>query len=142
MIREYTFRDLKYLVAMHQQQGIDYELPNLNDGMFFSKLVAEADGQPQMAILSRWTTEEYLLMNPHYGTPQKRWELFRELHDYTEQDVAKKGFEDAHCWIPPVLAKRFARRLESLGWFKEPWPSYCKSLHLKPETAAQLVEAA
>jgi hypothetical protein len=81
------------------------------------------------AALLRLTAEAYLLVDPRAGTPRRRWESILALHDAAAQDAWRKGLADVHAWLPPRLAKRFGRRLESLGWVRDDlWTPYCKKL--------------
>jgi hypothetical protein len=130
-IREYTEADLEALRKMHAQSGFDYAFPDLRNPLFVSKLVVEdAAGEPVMASLARLTCEMYLLVGRD-GTARPRdiHERILELHRAGERDLAARGLEDAHAWLPPTIAKRFGRRLESLGWVRDDgWTPYCRRL--------------
>lgn len=148
MIREYTDTDLDALVAMHRAQGFEYPFPNLRDPLFVSKLVLcenaapdsvtesrgegncdSADGKIVMAALARLTCEIYLLADPHAGTPRRRYARLLELHRAGAADLRTRGLADAHAWLPPRIAGRFGRRLESLGWLCDnEWTPYCLRL--------------
>jgi hypothetical protein len=150
LIREYTPADLDTLRRIHARQGFDYAFPNLDDALFVSKLVVEDDsGSVAMASLARLTCELYLLMDPAAGAqnghgegkspqkdspkqqPRERYARLLALHRAAEQDLLARGLEDAHAWLPPPIAKRFGRRLESLGWVRDDaWTPYCR--HLRP----------
>jgi len=132
-IREYTEADLDSLRRLHAQQGFDYAFPDLRDPIFVSKLVLEDDaGQVAMASLARLTCEMYLLLNRDVATtkpagyPQERYAQLLALHKAGEQDLLARGLDDAHAWLPPPIAKRFGRRLASLGWIRDDaWTPYC-----------------
>lgn len=137
-IREYAPEDEPALRALHTAQGFGYEFPDLCDPLFVTKLVLEdeaaqnaspAESHIVGAALLRLTAEAYLLIDPLAGTPRCRWESILSLHDATASDAWKKGLSDVHAWLPPRLAKRFGRRLESLGWVRDDrWTPYCKKL--------------
>ncbi|MHB8526650.1 MAG: hypothetical protein ACYDD2_10905 [Candidatus Acidiferrales bacterium] len=137
-IREYNEADLSALVAMHRAQGFDYALPDLADPIFVSKLVLEENdsadprkphGKVAMASLARLTCEMYLLVDPSAGTPRDRYARLLELHRAGAADLRARGLDDAHAWLPPPIAKRFGRRLETLGWIRDDaWTPYCKHL--------------
>jgi hypothetical protein len=138
-IREYTPADLDALRRMHARQGFDYAFPDLRDPIFISKLVVEDEsgarsGQPGhivMASLARLTCEMYLLLDPDAGTPRDRYERLLALHRAGEQDLAARGLDDAHAWLPPPIARRFGRRLEFLGWLRDDaWTPYCRRFEL------------
>ena len=137
-IREYSEADLDALVALHRAQGFEYPFPDVNDPIFVSKLVVE-DGKeggegnqsPKivMAALARLTCEMYLLADPRSGTPRERYDRLLALHRAGAADLRARGLDDAHAWLPPSIAKRFGRRLESLGWLRDDaWTPYCRRL--------------
>lgn len=130
-IREYTPADLDALRRMHASQGFDYPFPDLADPIFVSKLIVEDDsGRAAMASLARLTCEVYLLLDRSAGVPPAlRWSQFLALHAAGERDLVARGLDDAHAWLPPRIAKRFGRRLASLGWLRDDaWTPYCKVL--------------
>ncbi len=147
-IREYAPEDEAALRALHAAQDLGYEFPGLRDPLFITKLVLEdnvAQGPSSSlrtsvspaglesrivaAALLRLTAEVYLLIDPHAGRPRRRWESILALHDAAASDAWRKGLSDVHAWLPPRLAKRFGRRLESLGWVRDDrWTPYCKKL--------------
>jgi hypothetical protein len=129
-IREYTDADLDALLAMHRAQGFDYAFPDLRDPIFVSKLVLEDEsGRAVMASLARLTCEMYLLVDPNAGAPRDRYARLLELHRAGANDLRARGLDDAHAWLPPRIAERFGRRLESFGWIRDDrWTPYCKRL--------------
>jgi hypothetical protein len=128
LVRAYTESDLDALRRMHARQGFDYTFPNLADPIFVSKLVVEDyAGRAVMASLARITCEMYLLADPGAGNPRERYARLLELHRAGEQDLLARGLDDAHAWLPPPIAKRFGRRLASLGWLRDDaWTPYCR----------------
>jgi hypothetical protein len=144
-IREYSDADLAALRRMHASQGFAYPFPDLRDPIFVSKLVLEDDaGRPAMASLARLTCEMYLLVDREANrdanrvadredsivgarSPRQRYEQLLALHDAGERDLIARGLDDAHAWLPPRIAKRFGRRLSTLGWMRDDaWTPYCK----------------
>ena len=81
-----------------------------------------------MAILVRLTAETYLLHDPCAGTPHHRWQNFLALHEAARHAAATRGLDDVQAFLPPRIARAFGRRLERLGWRRDPWP--CFSLRL------------
>lgn len=144
-VREYKETDLDTLLAMHRAQGFEYPFPHLRDPLFVSKLVLcedsprishartcregnrdSVEGKIVMAALARLTCEIYLLADPHAGTPRQRYSRLLELHRAGSADLRARGLADAHAWLPPRIATRFGRRLESLGWLRDDdWTPYC-----------------
>lgn len=129
-IRPYKESDLAALQRMHEAQGFDYTFPNLADPIFISKLVVEDHaGRAVMASLARLTCEMYLLADPDAGTPRDRYDRLLTLHSAGARDLASRGLDDAHAWLPPEIAARFGRRLEALGWVRDSaWTPYCRRL--------------
>jgi hypothetical protein len=130
LIREYSESDLGALRRMHAQQGFDYPFPDLADPIFVSKLVVEDDaGRAVMASLARLTCEMYLLADPEAAQPRDRFARLLALHAAGERDLLARGLDDAHAWLPPPIARRFGRRLQSLGWIRDDtWTPYCRRL--------------
>jgi hypothetical protein len=130
LIREYTESDLDALRRMHAAQAFAYAFPDLADPIFISKLVLEDDsGRPVMASLARLTSEIYLLADPGAAKPRERFDRLHALHAAGERDLLARGLDDAHAWLPPRIARRFGRRLESLGWVRDDtWTPYCHLL--------------
>lgn len=130
IIRPYTEADLNALRRMHAQQGFDYAFPDLADPLFVSKLVVEDDaGRAVMVSLARLTCEMYLLVAPGEGKPRERYARLLALHRAGERDLRARGLEDAHAWLPPPIAKKFGRRLASLGWVRDDaWTPYSRRL--------------
>ena len=133
MIREYNEGDLEALQRMHAQSGFAYTFPNLGDPLFVSKLVlSDEHGLPKMAALARLTCEMYLLIDrrgSRAGDARTRYAELVEIHRAGEKDLLRKGLEDAHAWLPPPIARRFGRRLASLGWVRDDsWTPYCRRL--------------
>jgi hypothetical protein len=63
------------------------------------------------------------------GNARARWAQFLALHAAGERDLLARGLDDAHAWVPPPIARRFGRRLESLGWLRDDaWTPYCRRL--------------
>jgi hypothetical protein len=132
-IREYTPADLDALRRMHASQSFDYAFPDLADPIFVSKLVVEDDdGRAVMASLARLTCEMFLLAAPGEGKPRERYARLLALHAAGERDLLARGLDDAHAWLPLPVARRFGRRLESLGWVRDTaWTPYCRKLNLR-----------
>jgi hypothetical protein len=89
-------------------------------------------GEVVMASLARLTCEMYLLMNRDgekgtaAGKPQERYAQLLALYKAAEQELLARGLDDAHARLPAPVAKRFGRRLASLGGLRDDaWTPYC-----------------
>jgi hypothetical protein len=126
-IREFTAGDLAALERMHAAQGFAYPFPDLANPLFLTRLVVEDDaGRAVMAALLRLTCEAYLLHQPGAGTPRARWRALLALHEAARLDARARGLDDVHAFLPPRVERAFGRRLQRLGWVKDPWASYCR----------------
>jgi hypothetical protein len=155
LVREYQERDLEALRAIHAAQGFDYQLPDLSNPLFVTKLVLtddnaetrnedrqlevgatsargnepEGNGPILGAAFLRLTAEAYLLLDPRAGTPRERWQWLLALHAAAERDAWQRGLEDVHAWLPPSISKRFGKRITRLGWRRDDsWTPFCHKL--------------
>jgi hypothetical protein len=128
LVRSYTDADFDALRAMHAAQGFGYELPNPSNPLFLVRTVVEDEDRPRMAALLRLTAEAYLLSDPREGTPRQRWQWLLRLHEATRQAAATQGLSDVQAFLPPAVARSFGRRLEKLGWRRDPWHCYTRLL--------------
>ena len=129
LIRDYRPEDEAALREMHAAQGFDYPFPNLDNQLFLTRLVLEDDaGRPVMAALGRVTCEVFLLARPADGPPHARWQRLLVLHEAMRRELQARGFEDATCWIPPRIERAFGRRLRRLGWVRDAWAAYSRSI--------------
>lgn len=130
MIRELRYDDIPALKALHKAQGHPYPFPDLTAGQFVDVLVTvDENDVPVQAVACRKTVEVYFLADPRWSTPGWRLESLRMLHLAAHDRLLAMGFTDAHCWVPPRVARAFGRRLVKIfGWKKSVWQSYAKEL--------------
>jgi hypothetical protein len=127
-VRAYSDTDLESLRAMHAAQGFSYAFPDLADPLFLVRSVVEEGGRPRMAALLRLTAETYLLADPREGSPRQRWSWLLALHEAARREAASHGLADVQAFLPPPVARAFGRRLESLGWRRDPWTCFTRQL--------------
>jgi len=129
IIRDYRPEDEQALRTMHAAQGFDYPFPDLSNPLFAARLVLEDDsGRVAMAALGRVTCEVFLLAQPGDSAPRARWRRLLAIHEAMRRTLQAQGFEDATCWIPPRIERAFGRRLRSLGWMRDAWQAYSRSV--------------
>jgi hypothetical protein len=140
-IRDYTPEDQDALVRMYLQGNSAFRFPELDDPIFLVKKVLEHEGRARMAVLARATTEIYLFMDHRHSKPAWRWDNFQHLHRAAETALLEQGMDDAHCWLPPEIERRFGRRLRTLDWIRDnDFTPYCKYLVPDREPRVQLTE--
>ncbi len=89
---------------------------------------ARRDSAIIAAVFLRLTAEAYFLLDPGAGSPRDRWRALLLLHEAARGDANRRGLDDAHAWLPPQVARAFGRRIERLGWTREPWPCYSRTI--------------
>ncbi len=60
--------------------------------------------------------------------PRERWQRLLAMHEAVRRDAAARGLDDVEAFLPPRIARAFGRRLARLGWLRDPWPCYCRSV--------------
>lgn len=119
-IRTLASADVLRLQELFEQQGFDYELPDLRT-MVASQGI-EDQGTLVQAVLARPTVELYFLVDEHWRNPAWRLEALRKIHESMRRELNGKGFEDVHVFLPPQKARSFARRLmNEFGWTEPLW---------------------
>ena len=127
-VRAYTDADLEALRAMHAAQGFGYAFPDVGDPLFLVRSVVEEEGRPRMAAFLRLTAEAYLLADPAEGSPRQRWRWLLGLHEAVRHEAAARGLADVQAFLPPRVASAFGRRLDCLGWRRDPWTCYTRQV--------------
>jgi len=128
-IRPYSPEDKSEIERIHRTQGFDYTLPDLDQPLFFIKLVGEEDGRIINAAFAHLTAEIYYMAEPTTGTPRQRMGNFLAMEDlFCKVAYVKGGLSDLHAWLPPQIEKAFGRRLMRLGWRRPLWTDFCKDL--------------
>ena len=115
--------DVEQLREMHKEQGWAYDFPDLDEAQFVvKKVIRDEGGELVGAVVARKTVEVYLLGNPTWRTPRWRLEALKVLHEGIRIELARQGYADGHCWLPPQVKEGFARRLMKMfGWQLNEW---------------------
>lgn len=127
-IREYSEKDLDALRRIHQAERMPYQFPDLTSPLFLTRIVLEKDGRLLAAAFLRLTAEAYLLIDRGDGGPRDRWKRLLIVHEAIRGEAARRGLDDAHCWLPPGIANSFGKRLKHLGWNRETWDCYSRGV--------------
>lgn len=124
-IRGYMPGDLERILKIHEQSGLQYRFPDVDDWRMNPKIVVEDDaGKLVMAAGLRMTSEAYLWLDREAGTANERWKMLLALHETVRRKAEKLGYEDVHAFLPAEMPRGFKRRLGRLGWVREefePW---------------------
>jgi hypothetical protein len=120
--------DQPALEGLHRASGLDFCLPSLADPLVVLAAGVERGGRLALAGLARLTAELYLVTDRSVGTPAERLAALVALQAAGLDALWRRGLADAHCWLPPPVARSFGRRLARLGWVREDWPCYWRPL--------------
>jgi hypothetical protein len=140
-------------MELHEQKGFAYPLPPMGGPGFAFGVVGEENGRVEQVAFLTLVPEAYLLANEKFGTPEKRWENLKDIHEAVRLLALRRGYHAVYCWIPPELSmpcakrlnfwqrlrhawdifwikevhgceKAFVRRLTKLGWVEDEWRNF------------------
>lgn len=124
MVREALPEDEGKLKEFLASQGFSYEFPS-EDDLLSVRVLLDEDGEIQMACAALPTVEVFLLLNRKWRTPKWRLEALKMVHEDMRQELKSRGIIEAHCWMPPHIARRFGQRLmDCFGWVRPLWTSF------------------
>lgn len=127
LIRSYVPSDLQAIQKIHDANGIDYRLPNLD--RFPVNKVLEIEGKVRAAYGMQLTLECHLWLDKTgWADAGSKWLTIKALDKEANEAAAGLGFDSACCCVPPGYA-RFGKRLKDLGFKKirPGWGIYTKS---------------
>jgi len=128
LIRPLNPRDAERLRYLHAKMGMPYEFPDMSDRNFVVTCgLEDSEHQIQAAAAIRTTAEAYLFLNPEWGAPADRWINVLALHESIRVGAKILGLSDVHAFLPPNMSNGFKRRLEGLGWVREPYEPWVRS---------------
>ena len=125
-IRSYMPSDLQAIQRIHEQNGIDYRLPNL-DRFPVTKVLVEED-KVRSAYGMQMTLECHLWLDKTGWTDAEgKWLAIKALDKEANEDATGLGFDSVLCCLPPGY-DRFGKRLKDLGFTKirPDWAVYTK----------------
>lgn len=118
--------EMYLLVDREGDSSLSSRGPSLAEGSLFDAASCNPDTQREIPRCSRNDKPD---TRGRTGNARARWAQFLALHAAGERDLLARGLDDAHAWLPPPIARRFGRRLESLGWLRDAaWTPYCRRL--------------
>jgi hypothetical protein len=120
--------EMYLLVDREDGSSLSSRGPSLTEGSLFGGGIGAPDTRGEIPRCARNDKPE---TRSRAGKVRARWAQFLALHAAGERDLLARGLDDAHAWLPPPVARRFGRRLESLGWVRDTaWAPYCRKLQL------------
>jgi hypothetical protein len=128
LIRPYVADDRDAVKALHHEQGLAYELPDLEAPSMLVRAVIEEEGRITHAAFLRKTCEAYWIFSPD---ERKRDRLGKMLALSKEmlKPAERAGLEDVHAFLPPAIATTsLDRTLLNLGWVKPLWVCYSRKV--------------
>lgn len=126
MVRDFDPKtDLSAVLAIHKAQGFDYNLGDLTSPLYLIGKVRVIDGQAVAAMFLRITAETFLLVD---GSPVARGKAIEELQPEVLRAAWGKGLNDVFCVVPSEIEVNFSPVLARMGWVKERWPAYSRSV--------------
>lgn len=129
IIRSYSPSDLKAIVKIHNDSGLDYQFPGMNQ--FPVLKVLSVEGTLRVAYGMKQAVECYLWMDKSsWADAEQKWVAIKALDKEANQAAKDLNIESVFCCVPPSM-KRFGRRIsgeDGLGFvgIREDWKIYTK----------------
>ena len=133
MIRVLRPEDMPYLQEMFERRHAPEETFEgrdagyLGDGLVSKFVCCDREGRPRMAMTARLTAEVVVFTDPTWRTPRERFEAGAQLERLMCEDLKTKGVDYIVAFIPQTY-RRFAERIQQLGWLPQAWIPMRKDL--------------
>ncbi len=132
VIRDLEPSDLQEIERIHENSGIDYQLPDLQSPLFLVKKILAVDGRARVCVAGRIQLEAYLYIDhsDSWADPEQKLVAIKEVERVAIEEARAKGVDEVVLWLPPEM-ERFGRRLvEDLGFNvdRKGWQSYSKRI--------------
>lgn len=113
--------DIPRLEELWKQKGFECNKPDFS--LLNGEVLVDDSGVVRMAILDRPTTELYMFLDKsEWAAPGMKWSGFERLHEAERKNLAERGVEDSHVWVPRC-ARSFAHKLRKFfGWVNSSGP--------------------
>ena len=116
MVRDAQPEDFPAIEQIHAKMGMDYQLPELGQPLFFvRKVTTDTDGRVIGACFLRLAAECYLWLDPDVS-PKVKLETMQEMQPEVFRAAWEQGIDDIEARIPETVERRFQKRLKQLGW--------------------------
>ena len=120
--RQLRESDIPILRAMADASGFPY--PDLAAARLEAVLVVVDDEDcPLMACAAERLVQVYL-WSGKFERPLAKVFALRLLHESMAKELRRLGYTFSEVFLPPSIAKRFARRLEKTFNWRPNWPSW------------------
>jgi hypothetical protein len=129
LIRPYVREDFPEVKALHQAQGLDYELPDLDAPSMLVRCVIEEKGRVTHAAFLRKTSEAYWIFDPRESKRERVGRMLA-LNNEMAAPADRAGIEDVHAFLPPAIVNQTLHKtLLRLGWVKPLWVCYSRKVN-------------
>ncbi len=116
-IRAYQSSDLAECERIHQQQALGYEFPDLENPLYFVRLVATSDrGRIVGALMFRLTSEVIALLDPGLNRVTAGLAIHK-MAERGEAELLVKGMDEVHAFVPRKLWI-FEKHLRAMGFHR------------------------
>ena len=118
--------DIPILRAMAEASGFPY--PEISTAKLEAVVVVvDDDDRPVMACAAERIVQLYLYCG-EFQRPHAKLHAIRLLHEGMARELRRKGYTSAEAFIPPTMAKQFAKRLEKMFSWRPNWSSWTHPL--------------
>jgi hypothetical protein len=130
-VRDAQPEDFIAIEQIHAKMGMDYQLPDLGQPLFFVRKVTEDEsGQVIGACFLKIAAECYLWLDPDLA-PKAKMETMQQMQPEVFRAAWMNGIDDIEARIPETIEQRFHKRLRQLGWTpnREGWHPWTAGTH-------------
>jgi hypothetical protein len=114
-IREWASDDLDQLKAIHRMNGYGFELPNIEHPLVLvKKVLADENNVARMVALGRLHINAMLFVDPHWNTPEYRFNAIVALQEEMLRDAGEKGLDIATTQADGRFAERLT--MQPFNW--------------------------
>lgn len=126
-VRDLLPEDIPELERIHEQQGLDYQFPDLESPLFLVKKVFCRGDKVVAGLVLKVCAETMLLLDGEQG-PQDKLTEMQMLQSSVLSEAYQKGLDEIYAAIPEI---GFDKRLVRLGWQKDRpgWHLWTRSTH-------------
>lgn len=131
VLRDFRPEDLEQVKRIHDDSGIEYDLPDLQSPLFLVTKVLDVDGTIRAAGGLYLQLECYLWLDrSDWASPADKMAAIQALDGAAMHEAWLKGIDCACLWLPPGMDRFGERLVKELGFTRDRdgWISYSKRL--------------